>query len=69
MVSLTNNVVSFLEIKIQASVTRQSNHNNGNRLVCMLSKVELHWLEQSWDHENWFQSKVVPASQCKFPYL
>ena len=28
--------------------------------------VELHWLKHSWDHENWFQSKVVPASQGKF---
>ena len=28
--------------------------------------VELQWLEQAWDHENWFQSKVIPASQGKF---
>ena len=28
--------------------------------------VELQWLEQAWDHENWFQSKVVPTSQGKF---
>ena len=24
--------------------------------------IELQWLEQAWDHEKWFQSKVVPAS-------
>ena len=23
--------------------------------------VELQWLEQTWDHENWCQLKVVPA--------
>ena len=28
--------------------------------------VELQWLEQAWDNENWFRSKVVPASQVKF---
>ena len=28
--------------------------------------VELQWLKQAWDHENWFQSKVVPAIQGKF---
>ena len=28
--------------------------------------VELQWLKQAWNHENWFQSKVVPASQGKF---
>ena len=31
--------------------------------------AELQWLEQAWDHGNWFQSKVVPASQGKFIYL
>ena len=23
--------------------------------------VDLQWLQQAWEHENWFQSKVVPA--------
>ena len=31
--------------------------------------AELQWLEQAWDHENWFQSKIIPASQGKFLYL
>ena len=32
------------------------------------STVEITWLEQAWNYENWFQSKVVPASQGKFLY-
>ena len=31
--------------------------------------IERQWLKQAWDHENWFQSKVVPANQGKFLYL
>ena len=31
--------------------------------------VELEWLEQAWDRENWFQSKEVPASKGRFLYL
>ena len=36
---------------------------------CQINTEELQWLEQTLDHENWFQSKVVPASQGKFLYL
>ena len=31
--------------------------------------VELLWLEQAWDHVNWFELQVVPASQGRFLYL
>ena len=31
--------------------------------------VELQWLEQARDHENWFQPKVVPASKGKIQNL
>ena len=31
--------------------------------------IELQWLEQAWDHGNWFQSEVVPASQGSILYL
>ena len=34
-----------------------------------VTTVEPQWLEQAWDHGNWFQSKVVPASKGKFQYL
>ena len=30
--------------------------------------VELEWLKQAWDHENLFQSKIVPAKQSK-PFI
>ena len=30
--------------------------------TCFPRTVELQWLEQPWDHEYWFQSKVVLAS-------
>ena len=30
--------------------------------------VELHWLEQAWDHEKMFQPRVVLAIQGKFLY-
>ena len=39
---------------------------------CRLRKqitVELQWLEQVLDHENWFESQVVLASQGKCLYL
>ena len=32
-------------------------------------KVEPRRLQQAWDHENRFQSKVVPARWDKFLYL
>ena len=38
-------------------------------LKTQILTVELQWLKQAWYHENWFQSKVVPASQGKFIYL
>ena len=38
-------------------------------LIIILSSrdtVELQWLKQAGVAENWFQSKVVPASHCMF---
>ena len=34
-----------------------------------INTVELQWLEQAWDDENWFQSKVVLASLDKLQHL
>ena len=31
--------------------------------------VELQWLEQTWEQENWFQSQVVTASQDECLYF
>ena len=36
--------------------------------VCSYT-VELLWLKRAWDHENWFQSKIVLASKVKVQYL
>ena len=38
-------------------------------MIKFWTTVELQWLKQAWDHENWFQSKVVPASQCTCRFL
>ena len=38
-------------------------------VVKNFNAVELQGLEQAWDHDNWFQSKVVPASQGNVQYL
>ena len=35
--------------------------------VKLFNTVELQRLKQAWDHENWFQSTVIPTRQGKFP--
>ena len=42
---------------LSTEVTRQMSVN------VFINKVELQWLEQAWDHGNWFQPRVVPAIQ------
>ena len=41
----------------------------GNNIVssCKISRTSV--ARKAWDHENWFESKIVPASQGKFLYL
>ena len=40
------------------------NDNNDERRMSANTPVELRWLEHLWNHENMFETGVVPANEC-----
>ena len=66
MLSLLGCFSWFHEINLHKSYTKQELLMLTVNLKALLINTAEQWLKQAWDLENWFNPKVVQASQGKY---